>query len=146
MKFPALAAAVFNLCLLLGCAAAATGRRTGGDRERTKRFALSVPGLIACEDSVDCVFKITEFATYRLSIRTYSLLKRVLGLDAERRALQTALKEAELDALRDRHAAEILRMERTLHLLALEADSESSEMEATEAKDVDKEGSTLHFF
>ena len=65
---------------------------------------------------------------HRLSIRTYSLLKRVLGLDAERRALQTALKEAELDALRDRHAAELLRMERTLQLLALQAESESSEM------------------
>ena len=64
----------------------------------------------------------------RLSIRTYSLLKRVLGLDAERRALQTALKEAELDALRDRHAAELLRMQRTLQLLALQAESESSEM------------------
>ena len=65
---------------------------------------------------------------HRLSIRTYSLLKRVLGLDAERRALQTALKEAELDALRDRHAAELLRMQRTLQLLELEAESERSEM------------------
>ena len=68
------------------------------------------------------------YLSHRLSIRTYSLLKRVLGLDAERRALQTALKEAELDALRDRHAAELLRMERTLQLLALQAESESSEM------------------
>ena len=65
---------------------------------------------------------------HRLSIRTYSLLKRVLGLDAERRALQTALEEAELDALRDRHAAELLRMQRTLQLLALQAESERSEM------------------
>ena len=63
----------------------------------------------------------------RLSIRTYSLLKRILGLDAERRALQTALKEAELGALRARHAAEILRMQRTLQLLELEAKSERTE-------------------
>ena len=107
----------------------------------------------------------------RLSIRTYSLLKRILGLDAERRALQTALKEAELHALRARHAAELLRLERTLLLLELEAESERSEkvspigdiystlgkrtiqvtkdlmQETSDAKHVDKEGSrTLHFF
>ena len=45
------------------------------------------------------------------------LAGRLLGMDAEKRALQTALKEAELDALRSRHAAELLRMEKTLQLL-----------------------------
>ena len=66
MKALVLTAAVFNICLFLGsAAAAATGRTSGGDRERAKRFALSVPYLIDCADSVDCVFKITEFATYR---------------------------------------------------------------------------------
>ena len=56
----------------------------------------------------------------------YPLARRLLGLDAEKRALETALKEAELDALRSRHAAELLRMEKTLQLLRLEADSERS--------------------
>ena len=64
MKFLGSAGAVFLLCLLLRSAAAATAGRTGGG-ERARRFAVSVPWLIDCADSVDCVFKITEFATYR---------------------------------------------------------------------------------
>ena len=37
-----------------------------GDRERAKRqSSVSIPWLIDCADSVDCIFKITEFATYR---------------------------------------------------------------------------------
>ena len=37
-----------------------------GDRERAKRqSSVSIPWLIDCADSIDCIFKITEFATYR---------------------------------------------------------------------------------
>ena len=47
----------------------------------------------------------------------YPLTRRLLGLDAEKRALETALKEAELAALRSRHTAELRVRERALELL-----------------------------
>ena len=53
-------AAVASFCVALAALAAT-------DRERVKRHSssISIPGLIKCDDSVDCIFKITEFATYR---------------------------------------------------------------------------------
>ena len=56
-----MAAVVFFV--VFGTAAAAGWT---SDRERAKRqSSVSIPWLIDCVDSVDCIFKITEFATYR---------------------------------------------------------------------------------
>ena len=55
------------------------------------------------------------------------LEKRLRATMERVKALETALKEAELDALRSGHAAELLRMEKTLQLLGLEADTARSE-------------------
>ena len=56
----------------------------------------------------------------------YPLAKRLLGMDAERRALERTMKEAQLAGLKSRHAADLLLMEKSLQLLRLEADSEGS--------------------
>ena len=65
LKSQILAAAVVFVFLRDAVAAAAAGGTS--DRERAKRqsFSAAIPWLIDCADSVDCIFKITEFATYR---------------------------------------------------------------------------------
>ena len=44
--------------------AAAAGWTSDGERAK-RQSSVSIPWLIDCVDSVDCIFKITEFATYR---------------------------------------------------------------------------------
>ena len=85
------------------------------------RILASLPKIANIISDLASVF--LPKSVYRLSIRAYPLARRLLGLDAERRALERALEEIELKALRSRHAAELLRLEKTFQLLALEADA-----------------------
>ena len=62
MKASQFASLVFFVVVFVSAVAAGgTGEIVRAKRESS----VSIPWLIDCVDSVDCIFKITEFATYR---------------------------------------------------------------------------------